>query len=89
MKNQTTGQTENIVTQETDCNECNIRNMGTIEDIWDSHYDEEMETCHFTVTFYNGETQTIGLTPRHIKEMLLFLKKEEAEQLYFKHLIRK
>lgn len=89
MKNQTTGQTETNVTEQQECLECRIRNMGTIEDIWDSDYDQEMETCHFTVGFYNGEAMTIGITPRHIKEMMLFLRKEEAEQTYFKHLVKR
>jgi hypothetical protein len=90
MAQQNTGTTETTSgTTETRVNyDLTPRHYGCIESIWESEYDEEMGMSTHSVSFYNGETITFSLKSKHIKEMSLFLAKNEAEQRYINHLMK-
>jgi hypothetical protein len=87
-KNETSGTTETQinVTTEPCCPE--PRHFGLIETIWDEDYDEELNMCIFHLGFYNGEQISISMKPQHIKQMTLFLSKEEANQRYIQHIMK-
>jgi len=61
--------------------------FAMVREIYESEYDEEMNTYKFTILSYSGDMISIGLKESQIKEMGLFVRKEQAEQLYFKHII--
>jgi len=85
----TTGQTETTNVINEPCNNCwEPRHLGTVREIFDSSYDEEIDTCFFDLELYNGDMVTIGLKASQIKEIGLFHKKEMANMTYVKHLMR-
>jgi len=58
----------------------------TIQEIADSNYDEEMDSYSFIVRSYAGDVINLVLKEKQIKELSLFVSKEQAEQRYFKHI---
>jgi hypothetical protein len=64
------------------------RHYGCVETIWDEDYDSDMGMCIFHLGFYNGEQITISIKPQTLKQMTLFLSKEEANQRYIQHIMK-
>lgn len=62
--------------------------LGTVESIWNSEYEEEMGICIFEMMTYNGTSIKLALKPNQIKELNLFLMKEEANQRYVNHILK-
>lgn len=59
-----------------------------IENIFDETYDEEMEVYIFDFFSYSGQQFSLRLRKKDIERFNLFMRKEDAHQKYFKHLIR-
>lgn len=90
-----TGQTETI-TGQTNTERVKPTMNGHIDDmgilyaivdtIEDSFYDEEMDRYNFIIRTFAGDIISVGLKERLIKEMSLYVNKEQAEQRYFNHI---
>jgi rhamnogalacturonyl hydrolase YesR len=61
--------------------------FAMVERIYESDYDEEMNTYKFIIQSYAGDFIEIGLKEQQIKEMGLFVRREQAEQQYLKHIM--
>lgn len=59
-----------------------------IQDIFDETYDEEMEVYIFDFYSYSGQLFSLRLRKKDIERFNLFMRKEDAHQKYFKHLIK-
>jgi hypothetical protein len=60
--------------------------FASVSEIEDSNYDVDMDKYSFLVRTNSGDFINVMLKERQIKEMSLFVSREQAEQRYFKHI---
>ena len=63
--------------------------FGCFEKIWSSEYDAELDMVMLEVMLCNGDMININLKSHHIKELSLFLHKEQAAQKYIDFVLKK
>lgn len=61
---------------------------ATVESIVEEEFDEEMDTYDFIVQTYSGDLINVRLKEKHIHQMMLFMRKEQADMRYIKHIIK-
>lgn len=61
---------------------------ATVENIIAEEYDEESDRYTFTIESYSGDMISINLKEKHIQKMILYMRKEQADTRYFKHIMR-
>jgi len=62
--------------------------FATVESIVEEEFDEELETFDFVVQTYAGDLIDVRLKEKHIQQMMLFMRKEQADMRYIKHIIK-
>lgn len=63
--------------------------FATTDEIVESYHNDEMDIYHFIIHSYAGDLINVGLTKRQVEEMNLFVRREIAQQNYFKHINNK
>jgi len=61
---------------------------ATVETIVEEMFDEELDTFDFVVHTYAGDLINVRLKEKHIQQMVLYMRKEQADLRYMKHIIK-
>ena len=61
---------------------------ATVESIVDEMFDEEMDTYDFIVHTYSGDMVNVRLKEKHIQQMVLYMRKEQADLRHLKHIMK-
>ena len=61
---------------------------ATVESIVDEMFDEEMDTYDFIVHTYSGDMVNVRLKENHIQQMVLYMRKEQADLRHLKHIMK-
>ncbi len=61
---------------------------ATVESIVDEMFDEEMDTYDFIIQTYSGDLINVRLKEKHIHQMMLYMKKEQADLRHLKHIMK-
>ena len=61
---------------------------ATVESIVDEMFDEEMDTYDFIVQTYAGDMVNVRLKENHIQQMVLYMRKEQADLRHLKHIMK-
>lgn len=61
---------------------------ATVDTIMEEMFDEEMDTYDFVVHTYSGDLIDIRLKEKHIHQMMLYMKKEQADLRHLKHIMK-
>ena len=59
-----------------------------ISDIYEEMFDEEMHTYDFIVHTYSGDLINVRLKEKHIQQMVLYMRKEQADLRHLKHIMK-
>ena len=77
------------LTAQTENNQFRPINMGLVQEIWESDYDEEVDMFSFELAMYNGDVYRLSLKSKQIKEFNLFMLKEQANKRWVDHIMQK
>jgi hypothetical protein len=61
---------------------------ATVRDIAEEMFDEEMDTYDFIVHTYSGDLINVRLKEKHIQQMILYMRKEQADLRHLKHIMK-
>ena len=61
---------------------------ATVESIAEEMFDEEMDTYDFIVHTYSGDLINVRLKEKHIQQMVLYMRKEQADLRHLKHIMK-
>jgi hypothetical protein len=61
---------------------------ATVESIAEETFDEEMDTYDFIVHTYSGDLINVRLKEKHIHQMMLYMRKEQADLRHLKHIMK-
>jgi hypothetical protein len=59
-----------------------------VESIAEEMFDEEMDTYDFIVHTYSGDLINVRLKEKHIQQMVLYMRKEQADLRHLKHIMK-
>jgi hypothetical protein len=61
---------------------------ATTESIVDESFDEEMDTYDFIIQTYADDLINVRLKEKHIQQMVLYMRKQQADLRYIKHIMK-